>query len=80
MGCGASSILRVMIGDVVCSRADRTRTGKVEEYDVSSYTFRVRWDDTGHLSYWLAARDVVALSEDSLIAHGPASLRCMTGP
>jgi hypothetical protein len=66
MGCGASSILRVMIGDVVCSRADRTRTGKVEEYDVSSNPFRVRWDDTGHLSNWLAARDVVALSEDEV--------------
>ena len=60
MGCGASSPApttapttappRLMVGDVVCSRADRTRTGTVEECDGSSNPYRVRWDDTGHLS------------------------------
>ena len=63
------------VGDVVCSRADRTRTGKVEEHDGSSNPFRVRWDDTGHLSNWLAAHDVAALSEDEVcqreVKYGP---------
>ncbi len=39
-------------GDVVCSHADRTRTGKVQDDDgtVGQEMMRVRWDDTGDVS------------------------------
>jgi hypothetical protein len=68
MGCLASSPGRVEKGDVVRSRADRTRTGKVKEDDgtVRRDRVRVRWDDTGDVSDWLGSRDVAPLSDAEL--------------
>ena len=68
MGCGASSPGRVEKGDVVCSRADRTRTGKVQDDDgtVGQDMMRVRWDGTGDVSDWLGSRDVAPLSDAEL--------------
>jgi hypothetical protein len=68
MGCGSSSPGRVEKGDVVCSRADRTRTGKVQDDDgtVGYDRMRVRWDDTGDVSDWLGSRDVAPLSDAEL--------------
>ena len=58
MGCGASSH-KGEKGDVVCSRADRTRTGRVQDDDgnVGHDMMRVRWDDTGDVSDWLGSPD-----------------------
>ena len=52
-------------GDGVRSRADRTRTGRVEDDDgtTSPFRVRVRWDDTGDVSDWLGPRDVEALPD-----------------
>jgi hypothetical protein len=75
----AASKSRLKIGDVVYSRSDRTRTGKVEEDDRSSKPYRLRWDDTGNLSSWLAPNDVGALPEDKLsqrdAKYGPVLAR-----
>ncbi len=52
----------------MCSRAERTRTGKVQDDDgtVGHDRIRVRWDDTGDESDWLGSRDVSSLSDAEL--------------
>jgi hypothetical protein len=58
MGCGASRSRRLKKDDVVRSRADRTRTGEIEDVDGTASSCIVRWDDTGDLSGELRSKDV----------------------